>query len=210
MPRESMSGPSDIDTVMAELRADPAQRERLERFVALLTRWQARINLVAPKTLPDVWRRHILDSGQVLDLIADRPGPVLDFGSGAGFPGLIVAILGREDVTLVEADRRKAAFLMEAARVTETKVVVECCRIESLKPIRAGIITARALASVAQLLDYGRSYADESTLYALLKGERADEELTEAQSHWKMAVSKVPSRSDPRGTILLLEGVTDA
>ena len=114
------------------------------------------------------------------------------------------------DVTLVEADRRKSAFLAEAARVTETQVSIETCRIESLKPIRAGIITARALAPVEKLLAYGEAYSDESTLYALLKGERADQELTDATTHWKMSVRKVPSRSDSRGTVLLLEGVIHA
>lgn len=188
---------------------DVATRERLEAYVALLVKWQARINLVAPATLADVWSRHILDSGQLYALLADRPGPVLDLGSGAGFPGLVLAVMGREDVVLVESDSRKAAFLREAARVADAKVTIEACRIEALRPIRAGIVTSRALAPVADLLHYARAFADESTLYLLLKGERAEDELTTAKQRWNMRIDRIPSLSDSRGVILRLEGVTD-
>jgi len=188
---------------------DDPTRERLEAYVALLTKWQARINLVAPATLPEMWRRHVLDSGQLLAHMMDRSGPVLDLGSGAGFPGLVLAIMGRDDVVLVEADSRKAAFLREAARITGAKATVEACRIEALRPIRAGIVTARALASLSDLLHYARPYVDESTLYLFLKGERVDSELTTARERWNMNVVKAPSLSDSRGVVLRLEGVTD-
>lgn len=195
--------------VQALLGFDDATRRRLEAYVDLLAKWQARINLVAPATLPEAWSRHVLDSGQLMPHLAGRDGPVLDLGSGAGFPGLVLAILGREDITLVEADRRKVAFLQEAARVTGAKVAIECCRIEALRPIRAGIVTARALASVAELLHYARPFVDKSTLYLFLKGERVEAELTTAQEHWNMRIDKAPSLSDSRGVVLRLEGVTD-
>lgn len=198
--------PADVQRALA---VDDAVRLRLEAYVALLVKWQARINLVAPATLADAWSRHILDSGQLYPLMAGRSGPVLDFGSGAGFPGLVLAIMGRDDVVLVESDRRKVAFLQEAARVTATKVVIEACRIEALRPIRAGIVTSRALAPVSDLLHYARPFADKSTLYLLLKGERAEDELTTARERWNMRVDKTPSLTDARGVILRLEGVTD-
>ena len=188
---------------------DDATRQRLEAYAALLVKWQARINLVAPATLPDLWSRHVLDSGQLLAHMAGHAGPVLDLGSGAGFPGLVLAIMGRDDVTLVESDTRKAAFLREAARITDTKVAIEACRIEALRPIRAGIVTARALAPVSELLHYARPFSDKSTLYLFLKGERAEDELTTARVRWSMSVDKAPSLSDARGVILRLEGVTD-
>ncbi|EDP62890.1 phosphoenolpyruvate carboxykinase [alpha proteobacterium BAL199] len=195
--------------VQAALGFDDAIGDRLAAYVALLVKWQARINLVAPASLPDVWSRHVLDSGQLARHMDGKPGPVLDLGSGAGFPGLVLAILGRGDITLVEADRRKVAFLQEAARVTDTNVAIECCRIEALRPIRAGIVTARALASVSELLHYARPYVDKSTVYLFLKGERVDVELTTAQEHWNMRIDKAPSLSDSRGVVLRLEGVTD-
>lgn len=195
--------------LQAALGLDAAVTDRLQAYVDLLRKWQSRINLVAPATLDDAWRRHILDSGQLLPLMAGHPGPVLDLGSGAGFPGLVLAILGRKDVILVESDRRKAAFLQEAARVTGTEVGIEACRIEALRAIRAGIVTSRALAPLSDLLHYARRYADESTLYLFLKGERAEAELTTARERWNMRVDKIPSLSDARGVILRLEGVTD-
>lgn len=186
------------------------QREKLEAYADLLRKWQKRINLVAPATVPDLWNRHFLDSAQLMFHVKQIPGPILDFGSGAGFPGLVLAVLGRDDVTLVESDRRKVAFLQEVARVTGTTVAIEACRIESLRPIRAGMITARALAPIDRLLDYAEPYADESTVYLFLKGEQADVELTTAQKRWKMRVTKAPSMSDARGVVLRLEEVTRA
>src|SRR3546814_20578497 len=107
--------------------------------------------------------------------------------------------MGRDDVVLGEADSRKAAFLREAARITETKVTIEACRIEALRPIRAGIVTARALAPVADLLHYARAFADESTLYLLLKGGRVEDALTTAKQSWNMRHGRVPSlRSEAR------------
>lgn len=187
-----------------------AQRRALETYAELLVKWQARINLVAPASLPDLWSRHMLDSAQLLSHMKDRPGPVLDFGSGAGFPGLVLSILGRDDVTMVESDRRKIAFLQEAARMTGVNPTLEACRIESLRPIRAGIITARALAPVDKLLRYAMPYADEKTVFLFLKGEQADAELTTARNTWKMAVTKAPSISDSRGVVLKLEEVSRA
>lgn len=186
------------------------RRRALESYAELLQKWQARINLVAPATLPELWRRHFLDSAQLLEHVDGLPGPILDFGSGAGFPGMVLSILGRDDVILVESDRRKVAFLQETARVTGATPVIEPCRIESLRPIRAGIITARALAPVAKLLHYAEPYAGRSTVYLFLKGEQVDAELTTAQNTWKMAVTKAPSISDSRGVVLRLEEVSRA
>src|SRR3546814_11650785 len=115
------------------------------------------------------WSSDVCSSDLLHALSAGRAGPVLDLGSGAGFPGLVLAVMGRDDVVLVEADSRKAAFLREAARITETKVTIEACRIEALRPIRAGIVTARALATVADLMHYARASADDSTPYLLLQ-----------------------------------------
>jgi 16S rRNA (guanine527-N7)-methyltransferase len=186
------------------------QRRALESYAELLEKWQARINLVAPATLPDLWSRHFLDSAQLMPHLKGLPGPLLDFGSGAGFPGLVLSILGRDDVTMVESDRRKIAFLQEVTRVTGVKPTLEACRIESLRPIRAGIITARALAPVDKLLRYAEPYADETTVFLFLKGEQADAELTTARNTWKMTVTKAPSISDSRGVVLKLEEVSRA
>lgn len=196
--------------VQARLSLSDDQRRALEAYAALLEKWQPRINLVAPATLPNLWERHILDSAQLLSHMADLPGPVLDLGSGAGFPGMVLSILGREDMILVESDHRKVAFLQEAARVSGARPTIEACRIESLRPIRAGIVTGRALAPVDKLLRYAQPYVDESTVFLFLKGEQVDSELTTAEKTWKMSISKTLSITDARGVVLRLEDVSHA
>lgn len=196
--------------VQSQLSLSDDCRRALESYADLLRKWQSRINLVAPATLPELWSRHILDSAQLLSHMEGVPGPVLDLGSGAGFPGMVLSILGRTDITLVESDRRKVAFLQEVARVTGVKPGIEACRIESLRPIRAGIVTARALAPVDKLLRYAEPYVDGNTVFLFLKGEQADAELTTARNTWKMAVTKAPSISDSRGVVLRLEEVSRA
>jgi 16S rRNA (guanine527-N7)-methyltransferase len=133
--------------------------DRLESYAALLTKWSGAINLVGRETLRDAWRRHFLDSAQVVDHLppapAGRARHILDLGSGAGFPGLVLAILGAGEVTLVESDAKKAAFLREAARIAGAPAVVICARIESLSPsdLSPDAVTARALAPLPKLLD---------------------------------------------------------
>jgi 16S rRNA (guanine527-N7)-methyltransferase len=183
-------------------------RERLEAYVALLGQWNPRINLVGPRTLEDVWRRHIQDSAQLRPLVPDTARILLDLGSGAGFPGLVLAILGVPEVHLVEADLRKAAFLREAARVTGTAATVHAQRIEATAPIRADVVTARALAPLPNLLDHAERFIATHSILLFLKGQGAAEELTHAQKAWKMRATHVPSATDPSGTILRLEGVT--
>jgi 16S rRNA (guanine527-N7)-methyltransferase len=191
--------------------AVPVSREtanKLRLYADLLRKWQPRINLVGPATLPDLWRRHFLDSAQLLPHLPD--GPVLDLGSGAGFPGLVLAVLrgeGAAPVHLAESDGRKGAFLREAARLTGAAAVVHTSRIETLKPFDIRAITARALAPVSTLLSLAESFLTHSPKCLFLKGERLEDELTEAAKDWKMTVERIPSVSDPNGFILSLKEV---
>lgn len=180
---------------------------RLETYVALLVKWQKAVNLVGPSTLKDVWRRHILDSLQLMPYSPRETVSALDFGSGAGLPGLVLAIAGVKGMKLVESDARKAAFLREAARVTETEAEVFHGRIETLPVMKADLVTARALTSVAGLLGYTWPYLKPGGRCLFLKGKGVDEELKEAESLWEMRVTKYPSRTGPDGVILQLEGI---
>ena len=123
---------------------------RLEAYAALLIKWNKRINLVSRASLADLWRRHMLDSAQLITALPpppiDRPRRLVDLGSGAGFPGLVLAALGARDVHLIEADRRKVEFLRAAARAMDTSVTVHPGRSESVAPLAAGVVTARACA----------------------------------------------------------------
>lgn len=184
---------------------------RLARFAALLEKWNRTINLVARADLADLWRRHMLDSAQLLPLLPpappDRPRVVVDLGSGAGFPGLVLAILGAGEVHLIESDRRKAAFLREAARETGTDVVLHTARIEAVPPFPADVVTARACAALPRLLDFVARFvrpAEEGGVALLLKGRRGERELTDSAETWMMHAEWFPSRSDPTGRILRL------
>jgi 16S rRNA (guanine527-N7)-methyltransferase len=179
-------------------------RDRLVAYVALLAKWNAKINLVGPATLPDVWRRHILDSAQIHGQVADA-AVLVDLGSGAGLPGLILAILGGPQVHLIESDARKCAFLHEAARVTGTAVTIHNKRIEAVPRIEADVVTARALAPLAQLLDHAVRFLKPAGKCVFLKGARQADELTEARKTWHMSVAERPSLSDPSGVILEVE-----
>jgi 16S rRNA (guanine527-N7)-methyltransferase len=188
----------------------PVSREtlaRLEAYAALLSQWSARINLVSRDTIADLWRRHILDSAQLLPLVPPATENLVDLGSGAGFPGLVLAILGVPNVELIEADSRKVAFLREAARITVAPVTLQPRRIEQIAPHAADVVTARACAPLDRLLDLAEPFLAPHTHCLFLKGERYQEELTQARKGWTMTVSVEQSLSDRRGVILRLQQV---
>jgi len=188
----------------------PVSREtlgRLEAYAALLTRWSARINLVGRDTIADLWRRHILDSAQLQPFVPDRARSMIDLGTGAGLPGLILAILGVPGVELVEADSRKCAFLREAVRITEADALIRPCRIEAVLSHPVDVVTARACAPLDRLLGLAEPFLGSDSECLFLKGERVEEELTLARKGWTMTVSACQSRSDPRGVVLRLQQV---
>ncbi len=179
---------------------------RLKAFQEILMRWNSRINLVAARDTAQVWDRHVLDSLQLHSLLSSRE-TIIDLGSGGGFPGLILAICGSEDVTLVESDSRKCSFLREAARAAETTVRIVNARIEDVRLAPADVVTARALAALPQLLDWAEPLLLPHGRCLFLKGRKADEELTAARSRWHMMITRTPSRTDPDGVILGLSQI---
>jgi len=187
--------------------------ERLSLYLSLLERWQARINLVARSTLADPWRRHILDSAQLWPHLPAEAGTLVDLGSGAGFPGLVLAILAAGEgralaVHLVESDARKAAFLAEAASalgLRAPRVQVHARRAEDLGrsgTLPAEIVTARALTALPELIDLALPFLPAGGTCLLLKGARWQEELTALGDRAKMLAAHLPSRTDPAGAIL--------
>jgi len=182
--------------------------ERLEALVAVLLKWQARINLIGRGTATDVWRRHVLDSAQLAPLIPPTAQTVIDLGSGAGFPGLILAILGVKGLHLVESDGRKCAFLREAARITGAAVDIHAGRAEAMAAVAADVVTARALAPLPDLLNLASRFLGPHTVCVFPKGRNAEQELTESQKTWMMTVIRLASQTDPEGTILKLEDIS--
>ncbi len=182
--------------------------DRLARHLDLLRRWQKRINLVGAATLADPWRRHMLDSAQLAPLIP-AGARLADLGSGAGFPGLVLAILRGGPVHLIESDARKAAFLHEAVRATGAPAEVHNARAENLE-LRANVVTARACAPLDRLLGLALPLLAPGGICLFLKGARVEEELAVARRRWRMTVRRRRSRSGPEGVVLELGGLAHA
>lgn len=197
-----MKRPLTAAEVATALALDADRRERLAAHLDRVRFWQRRMNLVAPSTLDDAWRRHVLDSAQLVRWLPPEATTLIDLGSGAGFPGLVLAILTNLTVTLVESDGRKAAFLLDAARACDVAPRVLNQRIESLRGERADVVTARALAPLPRLLAHARPLLAEGGRCLLLKGGSVDDELTEAGKTWRMTVERFPSIADARGCVL--------
>lgn len=206
MPPEAL-GPEGFAATVAVSRET---LDRLQIYLDLLVHWQRRINLVGRATLADPWRRHILDSAQLLRFLPDRPGSVVDLGSGAGFPGLVLAMCGIGGVHLIESDRRKAQFLLEVARRTDVAVDVHPARIEQLPGWPADVVTARALAPLPRLLELAERFLAPHSQCLVLKGAAVRNELTAASRRWHMIPEIFTSLSDPSGAVLKLEGIARA
>jgi 16S rRNA (guanine527-N7)-methyltransferase len=183
-------------------------RERLDIYADLLRKWQRSINLVGPRTLDDLWNRHFVDSAQLMPLIPSTARVLVDFGSGAGFPGLVLAILGVPQVHLIESDQRKSTFLREVARATGTSVTVHTKRIEQVTPFPADIVSARALAPLGDLLAFAAPFIGPDSLCLFPKGQTAEDELTAASKTWNINVNRIQSVTDPGATILRVSQVS--
>ena len=179
---------------------------RLKLFVSLLEDWNARMNLVSAKSLAEVWKRHIWDSAQLFPLLPPTVGSLVDLGSGAGFPALVLAIQlaerGKTRVVLYESIAKKCGFLEEVAARTGIAVEIRNERIEVADPEPFDVVTARACAPLEQLLSYAAPFQAKNTRCLFLKGQSVGAELTDAYRSWSMTVEQHPSRSGPTGVIL--------
>ena len=183
-------------------------RETIDKFRAYLTlleKWQARINLVANSTLAEAWQRHILDSGQLAAFYLPQTKNIMDVGSGAGFPGLVLAIMGGVTVDLVESDQRKAVFLSTVIRELDLPAKVHNQRIETLPQLFPDVITARALAPVPKLLKLIENQLSPKSVCLFLKGAAVQDELTNLQTYSTMDATTHPSLSGPTGVVLELK-----
>lgn len=204
-------GPEDF----AEVFKVPRETiHRLIRYADLLGHWQKSTNLVAPSTLPLLWPRHFADSAQIRDL-APEARLWLDLGSGAGFPGLVVAILqtGRPDfrMHLVESNRKKCAFLAEVARETKAPVDIHAMRIEELgeggPSLEPDVVSARALAPLPRLFELASSFFDPRTRGLFLKGREAGSEVEAARMSWDFSSHMHPSLTSPDSSIVEVTGL---
>lgn len=184
--------------------------DKLTLYADELAKWQRAKNLVANSTIDDRWRRHLLDSAQLDGLIRkyfDAPIKMLDIGSGAGFPGLVLAVMGLGSVELVESNGRKCVFMNQIARQTGAPATAINERIEKLSERAVDVVTSRACAKIEQLLIWAEPFLSPATEMWLLKGEGVEEELTQALASWNMEIERFKSKSSPEGVILRLHAI---
>lgn len=189
--------------------------ERLQIYGDLLKKWNPRINLVAKATLDDLWTRHFRDSAQLLRLAPETARQWCDLGSGGGFPGMVIALLAQDrapalSVTLVESDKRKATFLRTVARECGISVSVIDDRIERVAPLRADVVSARALAGLPQLIGHAQRHLAPDGAALFPKGARHNQELAEALALWRFRCETFPSETDPDAVILRISELSRA
>ncbi|UWR30032.1 16S rRNA (guanine(527)-N(7))-methyltransferase RsmG [Sulfitobacter sp. W002] len=185
--------------------------DKLIAFAELVRKWNLKINLVSKNSLDDLWQRHILDSVQVFEL-AEGEGHWVDLGSGGGFPGIVVAILNQEarnfQVTMVESDQRKCAFLRTAIRELSLTASVKTERIEQLDGLEADVLSARALADLTQLLDFTELHLNSDGTALFPKGQNWRSEDNDAKQVWAYALEAVESKTNPAAAILKIKDIT--
>lgn len=193
--------------------------DKLNLYEQLLLRWQKVVNLIGPATIDDIPERHFADSAQLLKYIPDMNVRLVDMGSGAGFPGLVLAIMGVREVHLVESDVRKATFLREVSRETglcEVKsiapsVIIHDIRVEDCNIKEIDLITARALAPLTDLLNHTKKLINQSDkpYFLFLKGEKYQEEIEKAQKRFNFDIQTHQSITDNSGKVLKINNLTN-
>lgn len=186
--------------------------ERLEIYLELLKKWNPAINLVSKASIDDAWERHFVDSVQIYQHAPDRWLNWADFGSGGGFPGAVVAILAKElnpagNITLVESDQRKAAFLRSVFREAGVAGKVVAGRVEAIPPLNADVISARALADLSKLFEFSIPHSHEESVLLLSKGSTWQKEVSLAEESWSFRSEAHKSVTDPNAIILKIEGL---
>lgn len=189
----------------------PVSREtlaRLQLFEKKLIEANQSLSLIAPSTEAIIWTRHFLDSAQLLPLVGEENTPIVDMGAGAGFPGLVLAILGLRGVNLIEHNLKKVAFLRAIAAELHLDVTIHPMKAEAVRHLDARTVTARAFRPLAELIQLATRFMGEGAAAIFPKGARAEEELAVAERQWRMVVERFPSRTSPESTIFRLSQIS--
>jgi 16S rRNA (guanine527-N7)-methyltransferase len=199
-----MMNSEDRAAFLAEFDVSRETSERLDAVILTLDDWRTRSNLIGPREWPQIWSRHVADSFQIPTQIPETTR-IVDLGSGAGFPGLIISAARPDShVTMMESVGKKCAFLRAAIDAAGLNASVYQGRVEAAPSSDADIVTARAFAPLPKLLDYAAPWMENGATGVFLKGERWKEELTEAQQRWNFAYEAIPSRTGGSGVILIV------
>ncbi len=204
-----------IDAFQSQFDVSRETISKLSQYERQLTKWNQRINLISPSTMPEIWHRHFADSAQLLKQIPVTAKKMLDIGSGAGFPALVLAIIAQESLpdlkfTLVESDQRKCAFLLNISHLLALSVDIQSQRVEDFENQKFDVISARALASLSDLLEMTEPFCNKTTICLFPKGMRYESELTEARKIWHIKEQQIPSLTDNSAVILRIESFSRA
>lgn len=180
--------------------------DQLTLFASEVIKWNPAINLVSKSSVAEIWHRHILDSAQIYP-DSGEAGVWLDIGSGAGFPGVVMAIMGAQNVTLVEVDQRKATFLREVARKLHLPIRVISARVEEIPPLGAQTMSARALAPLTDLLAHASRHLQPDGRAIFPKGRGFHAELQAAQQNWSFDCTEIQSKTDTESAILIIKNI---
>ena len=202
-------------SVLGRIDVSRETEEKLRAYEALVRKWSPTINLVAAASLNTIWQRHIVDSAQLVHLAPPNTRHWADLGSGAGFPGLVVAVLLQAGshatmVTLLESDQRKATFLRTCVRELSLDVTILAERIEEASPLDADIVSARALAPLPRLIPLVHRHLAPDGMALLPIGQSAQTEIDEARKTWHFQIETSLSHTQPAATILRLERISRA
>ena len=207
-----MADYASFELILPNLIVSRETEAKLRHLVRLVEKWTAHINLVSGQSLGDIWDRHVLDSAQIFEFIPANARHLTDFGSGGGFPGLVIAIIAEQrmpdlKVTLVESDLRKATFLRTAARELSLVLDIRTSRIEATEVLGANVVTARALGPLPQLLGFASRHLSLSGTALFMKGRAVEPEIEIARRNWRFDLTMYPSKTDPEARILKVENI---
>lgn len=202
-----------MDTTIGGVNVSRETYDDLQKFAELVCKWTPKINLISKSSIPEIWERHVVDSVQIYKFSPDTYEKWVDIGSGGGFPGIVMAIIGKVQqpnavFVLIESDQRKATFLRSAIRDLGLRATVIADRIESAVPQGADIVSARALSTLSTLFPLILRHLKPDGYTILHKGKRAQEEVAEARQRWCFDLEESASLTDPEGQILIAKGIT--
>lgn len=176
-----------------------------ETYLGALKEYNAHTNVVGKSTLEDPWTKHFLDSLQVSSFVENKTTSIIDMGTGAGFPGLVLSIIGYSNVTLVDSSSKKIKFLTEVKKKLNLNTKIILGRVEKQSNRKFDIVTCRALASLEKLISYSQKFIKKNTVLIFLKGKTVNEEIEQAQQKWSFQFEKHQSISDSRGSIITIK-----
>ena len=181
--------------------------DKLCLYYDLLIKWQNKINLISSDTIDHIWERHFLDSAQLINYLPEPNGNIIDIGSGAGFPGMILAVMGIPNIHLIESDGKKISFLREVARITNSNVTIHHDRVEDINIENCKIILSRAVTDLTQLLNLIEKNVSHETISLFHKGKNYSNELEEAKNNWSFEHQIFPSITGHNGVIIKLSHI---